>query len=181
MLITTSALLNAHPPPLPSPTHLPPSTISLFSVRRPIFKEVFVYKYWLILRERGSTRAHESGRSRERWGERENPKQAPCCQHRAQFRARSHELWDDGLSQKSRGGGLTDWVAQALSWYIYKVQHFKREREAGRDKRHVHTHTNIPRYIHIHMHIKFSHPSNTQPHNFLSQRQPVASIFPDKT
>ena len=37
-------------------------------------------------------RAQEQGRDREGGGERESPKQALCCQHRAQCEAQSHEL-----------------------------------------------------------------------------------------
>ena len=36
----------------------------------------------------------EREREREQEGQRENPKQAPCCQHRAQQGAGSHKQWD---------------------------------------------------------------------------------------
>ena len=61
----------------------------------------------------------EKERERE-WGkgqrERE-PKQAPHCQHQAQGRAQTQELWDHDLSW-NRVGGLTDWATQAPRQYV---------------------------------------------------------------
>ena len=56
--------------------------------------------------------AHIMGEG-QRETERENPKQAPHCQHRAWHEAQSHELWDHDLSIAPRVGLLTNWVTQA--------------------------------------------------------------------
>ena len=51
--------------------------------------------------------------------QRENPTQAPCCQCRAQFGARSHEpirLWPES---KSRVRRFTDWATQAPHVYDF--------------------------------------------------------------
>ena len=53
------------------------------------------FKFIYLLRERGEG-GREGGGQRER--ERENPKQAPHCQHRAWCGTRSHKLWDYDLS-----------------------------------------------------------------------------------
>ena len=51
---------------------------------------VFFVFLMLFLRER--EREHEQGKGRERERETKNLKQAPSCQHRARFGARTHEL-----------------------------------------------------------------------------------------
>ena len=51
--------------------------------------------------------------------ERENPKQAPCCQHGTQYRAWTHEPWDHDLSW-NRVGCLTDWATQMPPESRYK-------------------------------------------------------------
>uniref|UniRef100_A0A8C9D341 DIS3-like exonuclease 1 n=1 Tax=Panthera leo TaxID=9689 RepID=A0A8C9D341_PANLE len=56
---------------------------------------LFSFLSLLIYFEREST----SQGGPERDSKRENPEQAPCCQHRARYRARTHELRDRDLSQ----------------------------------------------------------------------------------
>ena len=52
---------------------------------------MFIYLFWERERE-----SEQGGAERE--GERENPKQAPYCQHRAPHRAWTHKPWDHDLS-----------------------------------------------------------------------------------
>ena len=55
----------------------------------------FFFFFKFIYFERG--REGEDGAERE--GERENPRQVPCCQHGAQYGAQTHELQDHDLSR----------------------------------------------------------------------------------
>ena len=78
-------------------------------------KCVFIYflnVYLFILRERKRECEWRRGRKR-----RENPKQAPCHQHRAQHKFQSHKLWDHDLEPKSRIRRLTDWATQVPCIY----------------------------------------------------------------
>ena len=54
----------------------------------------------------------ESGRGTEREGKRENPKQAPCGQHRAWCRAESHEWFRSWPEPRWRVWYETDWATQ---------------------------------------------------------------------
>ena len=65
----------------------------------------FTYLGLFILRKR--ERACEQGEG-QRKGERENPKQIPCYQHRARCRAQIHDLRDHDLSQNPRVRCLTN-------------------------------------------------------------------------
>ena len=76
------------------------------SVKSCNFKEKKMFIYF----EREAR--HEQWRSREREGERENPRQAPCCQLRAWLGAWWHEPWDHDLSW-NRVRCSTNWVTQA--------------------------------------------------------------------
>ena len=62
-----------------------------------------------------STQAGEEQREREK----ENPKQTPFCQCRAQLGARTHKPWDHDLS-RSRVWHSTDWATQAPQALISK-------------------------------------------------------------
>ena len=56
-------------------------------------------------------------REKETEGERENPKQAPYCQHRAPHRVRSHTSWDHDLS--------LNWVGHPTNWAMQAPQDFQ--------------------------------------------------------
>ena len=66
-------------------------------------KCLFIYLFW--------KRESREGAERER--ERENPKQALHCQHRARHKARSHEPLRSWPELKSRVSCLTDWAPRA--------------------------------------------------------------------
>ena len=60
------------------------------------FKKIFNVYFW----ERETETEHELGRGRERGRHRSQSRlQALSCQHRAQYRARTHKRWDLDLSQ----------------------------------------------------------------------------------
>ena len=73
----------AHPP-----THLPPATLSLFCVFKTLvwFASLFLFFFFFFFFK--FIYLSWGGRGRDRKGERENPRQALHCQHRAQHRAR---------------------------------------------------------------------------------------------
>ena len=77
------------------------------TVRKQIIVVLMLFKF--IYFERESACACEWGvgrkRGREKEGDRarENPKQAPCCQHGAQHGVRSQGPWDHDLSQRLNG------------------------------------------------------------------------------
>ena len=61
------------------------------------FKCLFILRESERERERERERAWAWGGEGQRERERENPKQSPCCQHRAWFEAWFHKPWDHDL------------------------------------------------------------------------------------
>ena len=51
--------------------------------------------------------------------ERENTKQAPCCQWRAQCRAETHKPWDHDPSQNQDSRRLTDWATRVPPGQVF--------------------------------------------------------------
>ena len=65
------------------------------------FLYFFKCLFWETEREgeRERKRNSTSRGGAEKGGERKDPKQVPCCQHRAQHGAWTHEPWDHGVSK----------------------------------------------------------------------------------
>ena len=81
------------------------SEICIYVFQQPFLLISLFYKknvYLFILRET----EHKQGRGRDK-REKENPKQAPCCQHRAQHGAWTHKLRDHDLSRNQELNGLS--------------------------------------------------------------------------
>ena len=93
-----------------------------------IYFFLYVYIFLIFIYfERNRARVSE-GRT-EREGERENPKQAPYCKHRAQYGAPTHKTVRPWPKLKPRVGCLTEWATQAPLIFI-----FERENKQGRGR-----------------------------------------------
>ena len=79
----------------------------------------FFHVYLFILREGGQ-------------GERENPKQAPCCQRKARRRVGAHEPWDYDLSRDRESEAQLTGPPQELQSVIPCGQDLKKARGAVR-------------------------------------------------
>ena len=82
---------------------------------------IFFNVYLFILKETEKERecTVEGQRERERERERDNPKQALHCQHRAQWRAQSHQPRDHDLN-RNQVGHLNGWAAQVPPSHLLK-------------------------------------------------------------